>query len=90
MYVHFPLSRSYLQNIDRTKYLQSLTIIRVNGTLGKGLCLLGLNQEKKVDHELMWLGKKLMWAYRHEIGELFILFHCTPFCGSMQIVNVQS
>ena len=50
----------------------------------------GPKSGKKVDHKLMWVGKKLIWAYRHEIGELFILFHCTPFCGSMQIVNVQS
>ena len=35
----------------------------------------------------MWVGKKLMWAYGHEIGELLILFHCTHFRGSTQIVN---
>ena len=48
MYVYFPLTRSYLQNINHSKYLQQLTIIRVKGTLGKGLCLSGLKHEKRL------------------------------------------
>ena len=35
----------------------------------------------------MWEGKKLMWAYKHEIGELLILFYFTHFRGNGQIVN---
>ena len=46
MYVYFTLLVAIYKIKIHSKYLQQLTIIRVKGTLGKGLRLLGLKQEK--------------------------------------------
>ena len=40
------LTPNYLQNINQPKFLQKLTINRIKGILGKGLCLSGLKQKK--------------------------------------------
>ena len=51
MYVHFPLTCSYLQNINHSKYLQKLTTIRLKGTLGKGLQQIINNNRYMIDKE---------------------------------------